>query len=195
MMYSNNNKKAAQGVGTLIIFIALILVAAVAAAVLITTASSLQSSSLNVGNQAEEKLLTSFDVVQIQAADTSDGVIEGGTDSYAVRVRLGSGSVPIKLEDFTATVDTNDNSQVLSYTNENATVSAFNVTYLTNGGTALQEGYLQSGELIELNVPAESNVSEREELTLTLLTTGGSPLPVDVTTPSVMITQSTTLYP
>ena len=55
-MVYKESKKAAEGIGTLIIFIALILVAAVAAGVLIQTASSLQSKSLDVGRQSQEKI-------------------------------------------------------------------------------------------------------------------------------------------
>ena len=79
MMYSNN-KKAAQGVGTLIIFIALILVSAVAAAVLISTASSFQSKAFDVGRQAQEKITTAVEVVQVKVSDVSDGVINATTD-------------------------------------------------------------------------------------------------------------------
>ena len=88
MMYSNN-KKAAQGVGTLIIFIALVLVSAIAAAVLISTASSFQSKAFDVGRQAQEKITTAVEVVQVKASDVSDGNINGtALDAYSMRVRL-----------------------------------------------------------------------------------------------------------
>ncbi len=73
MVFKNNNK-ASQGIGTLIIFIALILVAAVAAGVLIQTASSLQSKSLDVGRQSQEKITTDIDVVQVFVNGTNSSV-------------------------------------------------------------------------------------------------------------------------
>lgn len=192
MMYSNN-KKAAQGVGTLIIFIALILVAAVAAAVLISTASNLQSSAFNVGSESEERLLTSLEVVQITADDTSNGFINGSSDNYSVRMRLASGSIPIKQDDIIVSVDTASNSQVLTYNASGTTDEFFNITTLS--GTDAIPGYIEAGELVSLDFLAEANVSEREEVEITILTANGAALPITFTTPSVMITQTTKLYP
>lgn len=193
MMYSNN-KKAAQGVGTLIIFIALILVAAVAAAVLISTASNLQSSAFNVGSESEERLLTSLEVVQITAEDTSDNFINGTTDTYSVRMRLASGSIPIKQDDIIVSADTASNSQVMTYNaSSGGDIAFFNMTTLS--GTDAIPGYVEAGELVSLDFNAEANVSEREEVEITILTTNGAALPIKFTTPSVMITQTTKLYP
>ena len=192
MMYSNN-KKAAQGVGTLIIFIALILVAAVAAAVLISTASNLQSSAFDVGSQTNERILTSIEVVQIVASNTSDGFINETTDSYRIRMRLGAGSLPIKLDDLTVSVDTASNSQVLTFDDDAATATTFNVTYRT--GAPAREGYLEPGQLVDVLFLAEADVGERERISFTILSTNGAPVPVSLLTPSVMIQESTTLYP
>lgn len=96
-MALKNSKKAAQGIGTLIIFIALILVAAVAAGVLIQTASSLQSKSLDVGRQSQEKITTDIEVVQVFAQATNDSEITADGDNLTMVVRLGSGSNPVKL--------------------------------------------------------------------------------------------------
>ena len=192
MMYSNN-KKAAQGVGTLIIFIALILVAAVAAAVLISTASNLQSSAFDVGSQTNERILTSVEVVQIVASNTSNGFVNATSDTYRIRMRLGAGSLPIKLDDLTVSVDTSSNSQVLVFNDSAASSSSFNVTYRT--GAPAREGYLEPGQLVDVLLLAEADVGERERVTFTILSTNGAPLPVSLLTPSVMIQESTTLYP
>ena len=194
MMYSNN-KKAAQGVGTLIIFIALILVSAVAAAVLISTASSFQSKAFDVGRQAQEKITTAVEVVQVKVSDVSDGSINASSDIYAVRVRLASGSVPVKLDDITISVDTESNSQVLNHNNAATSVTTFNVTYLTNAGAADNAGYIMPGELVELNVLAEANVSEQETLNMQILNKNGAPVPIGITTPSAMVQTSQSLYP
>ena len=194
-MYSNN-KKAAQGVGTLIIFIALILVSAIAAAVLISTASSFQSKAFDVGRQAEEKITTAVEVVQVKVSNVSDGAINGtAVDTYAMRVRLQSGSVPVKLDDLTVSVDTASNSQVLNFINGAGTITRFNVTYLTNSGTAQQAGYILPGELVELNVPAEADVAEQESFDMQILNKNGAPVPIAITTPSAMVSESVSLYP
>ena len=194
MMYSNN-KKGAQGVGTLIIFIALILVAAVAAAVLISTASNLQSSAFDVGSQTQERILTSVEVVQIVASNTSNGFINESVDTYRIRLRLGAGSLPIKLEDLTVSVDTPSNSQVVVYTDGavGSDTTIFNVTPRT--GVSSRDGYLEPGQLVDVLLLAEADVGERERITFTILSTNGAPLPVSLLTPSVMIQESTTLYP
>ena len=195
MMYSNN-KKAAQGVGTLIIFIALILVSAVAAAVLISTASSFQSKAFDVGRQAQEKITTAVEVVQVKVSDVSDGSIDSANnDTYAVRVRLASGSVPVKLDDITISVDTESNSQVLNHNNSATTVTTFNVSYLTNAGVADNAGYIMPGELVELNVQAEADVAEQETLNMQILNKNGAPVPIGITTPSAMVQTSQSLYP
>ena len=100
-----NNSKKAEGIGTLIIFIAMILVAAVAAGVLIQTASSLQSKSLDVGRQSQEKITTDVEVVQVYAYNTNDSDIDP-TDNVTMVIRLGSGSAPINLADLIIKMDT-----------------------------------------------------------------------------------------
>ncbi|MCA9487325.1 MAG: flagellin, partial [Nanoarchaeota archaeon] len=130
-MVYNNSKKGAQGIGTLIIFIALILVAAVAAGVLIQTASSLQSKSLDVGRQSQEKITTDIEVVQVFTNDTSDSIINDSIDSVTILVRLGSGSSPIKLDDMIIKFDTQSYSQTV--TRGTAGVSNYGVRYVING--------------------------------------------------------------
>lgn len=110
-----DEKKAAQGIGTLIIFIALILVAAVAAGVLIQTASTLQSKSLDVGRQTQEKVSTDLEVVQVYAADGRDGYFNGSIDNFSVVVRLSSGSSAIKLSDTLLRLDTPISTQPMTY--------------------------------------------------------------------------------
>ncbi len=188
-------RKGAQGIGTLIIFIALILVAAVAAGVLIQTASSLQSKSLDVGRQSQEKITTAIEVVQITAQDTSDGGINASNDTYIIKVRLGSGSTPIKLADLTITVDTQGGSQAVSYTAGAYSTTRYNVTYLSNNLTAQNSGYLINGDLMVIRFEAEETVSEQGQATITLLTRNGAPQPVAITTPAAMVNVATQLFP
>ena len=149
-MVYKNNKKGAQGIGTLIIFIALILVAAVAAGVLIQTASSLQSKSLDVGRQSQEKITTDIEVVQVYASDTSDGSIgaSGSGDTVTMMVRLGSGSSPVKLDDLIIKMDIKAASQTLSFnTSGGISIAAYNVSYVSGGANP---GYLAVGDLAQV---------------------------------------------
>ncbi len=197
-----NNKKGAQGIGTLIIFIAMILVAAVAAGVLIQTASSLQSKSLDVGRQSQEKITTDIDVVQVYAGNTSDGSINGtassGTDVITMVVRLGSGSAPFKLGDLLIKVDTKSGSQTVSVA-ATYTDTEYNVSYISSAGgaanTPVKAGYLSTGDLAQVQFQALNNVAEGETATIRLLTKNGAVKPVQLTTPSAMTQVTTYLFP
>ena len=194
-MVYNNSREGSEGIGTLIIFIALILVAAVAAGVLIQSASSLQSKSLDVGRQSQEKITTDIDVVQVYTHDTSDGKINGsGVDTIVMLVRLGSGSNPVRLNDLIVKMDTQSGSQTLTYLSSGAySQTNYNVTYVV-GGT-VSPGYLITGDLAEIKFKSQNNVSESQKLTLRLLSKNGAVKPIDVTTPSSMIETTTYLYP
>lgn len=194
----NSNTKGAQGIGTLIIFIALILVAAVAAGVLIQTASSLQSKSLDVGRQSQEKITTDIEVVQVYATNTSDGFINGSdstSDSVTMIVRLGSGSSPINLNDLIVKMDTQSGSQTLQYTTGAADENNYNVTYVSNGGVAGTDGYLVTGDLAQVTFDNLNEVGEGDTATIRLLTKNGAVKPVDMTTPSAMVEVTTYLFP
>lgn len=191
----NSNTKGAQGIGTLIIFIALILVAAVAAGVLIQTASSLQSKSLDVGRQSQEKITTDIEVVQVYATNTSDGFINGtGTDTVTMVVRLGSGSSAVNLNDLIVKMDTQSGSQTLQF-GATGNVTNYNVSYVSNGGTAGTEGYLVTGDLAQVVFTNQNVIGEGDTATIRLLTKNGAVKPVDMTTPSAMVETTTYLFP
>ena len=193
-MVYNNSKKGAQGIGTLIIFIALILVAAVAAGVLIQTASSLQSKSLDVGRQSQEKITTDIEVVQVFANDTSDNTINGSVDVVTVLVRLGSGSSPIKLDDMIIKFDTQGNSQTVTV--GTASELQYGVGYIINGSNHINN-YLVEGDLAEFSfiVQNGTNVAESESSTIRLIAKNGAVKPIDITTPPAMVEATTYLYP
>ena len=201
---SRLRKKAAQGIGTLIIFIALILVAAVAAGVLIQTASSLQSKSLDVGRQTQQKITTDLEVIQAFVWNTSDGVIDAGTDNMTVVVRLGSGSSPVKLDDLLVRYDTPRGSQSLVYntasngSGNNFSTSEYDILYRIEGANNLV-GYVSSGDLVEFTFTIggtlNDNITESETTTLRLITKNGAVKPVFMTSPAAMVEYITYLYP
>ncbi len=196
-MVFNKSRKGAEGIGTLIIFIALILVAAVAAGVLIQTASSLQSKSLDVGRQSQEKITTDIEIVQVFVSDTSDGNITDNVDTITMVVRLGSGSSPIKLEDLLARMDTQGGSQSLTYSGDDTFTNAtYGIDYKINGSNH-QNDYLNVGDLAEVSFIYESasDIVEGETATIRLVAKNGAVKPVQMTTPSAMLDTITYLYP
>jgi len=197
MVKYTNSKQGAQGIGTLIIFIAMILVAAVAAGVLIQTGSSLQSKSLDVGRQSQERLTTDIEVIQVYAEDATDGAITNGTDTITFVMRLGSGSTAIKFSDLLIRYDAPEGSQSVTYTDGSAATAAnYKVVFKINGG-APQTGYLTTGDLAEVSfiydVPKE--ITEGETSTLRLISKNGAVKPIQITTPSAMTEKIVYLYP
>ena len=203
-MVYNRIKKAAQGIGTLIIFIALILVAAVAAGVLIQTAGSLQSKSLDVGRQTQEKITADIEVVQVYVTNTSDAQINVGADNFTIVVRLGSGSTPIKLQDMLLRFDTASGTQSLTF-NASSTgdgsgysASIYDVSYRINGSNHVN-GYVSNGDLAEFSFTYGGGIAapmnESQTGTLRLVSKNGAVKPVQVTTPSAMIETITYLFP
>ena len=193
-----NNKKGAEGIGTLIIFIAMILVAAVAAGVLIQTASSLQSKSLDVGRQTQERLTTDIEVIQVFASDVGDGSIDSGIDNITFVVRLGSGSTAIKLSDLLVKFDAPEGSQSLIY-DASLTIgntSNYGVDYQIEGNNH-KPGYLSNGDLTEISFTynISSPIVESETATLRLISKNGAVKPIQITTPSAMIGKVIYLYP
>ena len=172
------NKKASQGIGTLIIFISMVLVAAVAAGVLIQTSSSLQSKALDVGKQSQERVTTTMDIVKVYAEDASDHMINNGTDKITAIVRLGAGSEAIKLSDLKIRFSTNDFSQMLEY---NSTPSAIHFSSSTG------QDYIMVGDSLNLEFLAPVDIKESTGVRLLFIPKMGTPYPVDVTTPSVMV--------
>lgn len=188
------NNKASQGIGTLIIFIALILVAAVAAGVLIQTAASLQSKSLDVGRQSQEKITTDIEVVQLYVENTSDGYINGSIDNITVVVRLGSGSNPVKLSDMIVKYDVPSGSQTVLV--GNISERTYGVEYIINGSNH-QGGYLVEGDLASFEFTVENGtiVGESASTTLRIIARNGAIKPVDLTTPAAIVEAITYLYP
>lgn len=190
-------KKAQQGIGTLIIFIALILVAAVAAGVLIQTSSSLQSTSLDVGRQSQEKITSGVNIMQIYAKDTTDGNITSGMDNMTVFLRSSSGSEPIKLQDTLVRLDTKDGTQALTFSGSDAYDNeTYGVTYKINGSNH-KDGYITTGDLAQLTFQVDQveDIKEGQTATLRVITKNGAVKPVQVTAPSSMLTKTTYLFP
>lgn len=189
--------KGSQGIGTLIIFIALILVAAVGASVLIQTASSLQSKSLDVGRQSQEKITTDIEILQVYATNVSDSEINGGVDPVSVVARLGSGSSAIKISDMLIKFDSSVSSQALTYImGQNASETTYGVTYILNGSAHI-DGYLVEGDMVQFDfyITTGTNISESTYAAIRVIPKNGAIKPVEITTPSAMVDYTIQLYP
>ncbi|NQZ84362.1 MAG: hypothetical protein HRU03_01470 [Nanoarchaeales archaeon] len=197
-MEEEKEKKAAQGIGTLIIFIAMILVAAVAAGVLIQTAASLQSKSLDVGKQTQEKITTDLEVIQVYGANATDGTLDGGNDTLTVVIRLGTGSTPIKLSETSIKLDSMssiDSSNYI-YFDGAYSESKYNYTYVIQGPNAV-DGYVTPGDTISVRFILKTGIRihESQSLTIRVIPKNGAIKPVDMTMPSASIYPVVHLYP
>lgn len=190
-------RRAEMGVGTLIIFIALLLVAAVAAGVLIQTAGSLQQKALSTGNQATGQISTNALVLEVSAVDGSDQDVE----NFSMIMKLAPGSDSIKLDDVTLTMNTVDETTTYTYdsgstpvvndTDDNGT---FVVTYLQNGANN-QPGVLVRGDVIQIDLIAQSAIAEGEFVRLNFIPKIGTSTRVIFDTPDVISTERVYLYP
>lgn len=192
----NQNKKAAQGVGILIIFIALVLVSGIAAAVLVQTATGLQSQSTGVGNQVEEKTTKGIEVVQVTVSDVSDGTINETADILSVLTRLSLGSGPINLDNLLISMDSNSNTALFEVNSGGLPNPIYyDVTYLSNGGTPITDGYIQRGELVRIEIISPVNITESEKFEVGFLGNNIQSTIYDVTTPNAMVQNTVQLYP
>ncbi len=190
-----NTKKAEMGVGTLIIFIALILVAAVAAGVVIQTASSLQQQALATGQAARGEIATSARVIEVSAVNGSDGAVE----EFSMQMKLAPGSNPIKLDEVTLTLNTDNTTTTLQYVDgavfsTTAEEGTFVVTYLINGTNHIP-GNLQRGDVIRIEFEAPRSIGEDEAVRINFVPKIGTASLVMFNMPDVISTERVYLYP
>ena len=185
MVYNNNNK-GAQGVGTLIIFIALILVAAVAAGVLISTVSNLQGKAETTGSEVQQRLATGFTVIQVGVNGTSDGQITSGSDNFEVRTQLAPGSDPIKLEDVTMALVTDDGSNSYTFNSSSASTSDFTASAVRGN---ISDGYVNTQDVVTLELTSATNIEESEDFEITLFPGAGSAQRIALVSPPAMTSQ------
>ncbi len=193
----NFQKKGSEGTSTMIIFIALILTSVIGASVIIQTSSSLQSKSLDVGRQSQEKVTTGLEIVQLYVVGTQDHYINGGVDLFSIVVRSTPGAPSIKLDDVIIKFDTEVASQALTYTlGSNATESTYSANYVIRG-TKYTPGYLVNGDTIRFDFYVQSgvNISEDTKGSVRIITNSGAVRPMDFHTPLAMVSAITYLHP
>ncbi len=152
------------------------------------------SESLSVGNQSQEKITVDIEVVQIYAMDTSDGEITSEEDTYFVILRLTPESDSVNFSDLILKLDTQTGTQTVEYSSTSSFSSEeYKVDYINNN--ALVEGSLYPGELVTLSFNAKEDLGLRSVGTIRLLTSNSAVKPVEFTTPSSMVEETTYLYP
>ncbi len=201
------SKKAEMGIGTLIIFIAMILVAAIAAGVLIQTQSSLQSQALLTGERSKQQIGTSMTAIEVSASDGSDQNVEDFTET----VKLAPGSSDVRLSDVLLTFETDTTIAYLQYggtnTSEDASgtgdgsngyytnssnVGYYTVEYLIGGNNP---GYITGGDVVKIHFASPGSIGEDENIKLSLIPKIGTPLVLNIATPSVMTDTIEHIYP
>ena len=188
------SKKSAQGIGTLIIFIALILVAAIAASVIVQTSSSLQSRSLDVGKETENKVLSRVEIIDVYVKDTSDGEINSN-DVFLISLKLISGGEPIDLQKMIVKLDTGSFSQSFIFEDKISSTSSFNVTYISNDGNSTVKNYLTKKDIVEIQLSVIDNIERLDKISLRFVSERGSDSSVYFTIPSVLTSTRTLLFP
>lgn len=153
-------KQGEMGIGTLVIFIAMILVAAIAAGTLIQTATSLQNKALATGKAAQQSVSTNAMVLDVERRANSENasILE-----YHVKVKLAPGSDGIKLTGSLLSIEANNASYELLYSDQSCTYNettgyftdmenangTYTVKYLISGSRK-QMGYFQNGDIINI---------------------------------------------
>ncbi len=171
------------GVGTLIIFIAMVLVAAVAAAVIIGTSGSLQQRAQATGKEATAEVSSNIAVQSIygQRNTTSDDIYY-----FHVYLQTTAGSQDIPLEDIILRYSDGTDVRLLRH---NASTDGFTTTWIRGLGT---NAVMEQGDLVQLTFDGgDSEIAPRTDFDLQLIQSVGSPVQLQVKTPS---TYSSDLY-
>jgi flagellin-like protein len=197
------NKKADTGIGTLIIFIAMILVAAIAAGVLIQTATSLQNKALLTGERTKGQVSTSASVLLVYGEDGTDNDIE----NLFFKMKLISGSDPIKLNDSLIEFDLSNQSADLNFNHlgncqapgasgywTNGSVGNYSVEYLVRS-TEWRSGYIQRGDIIKLCLQSPRSIAADEDVNLRFIPKVGNPTLVATALPEVVNQKRVYIFP
>jgi flagellin FlaB len=190
----------------------MLLVAAVAAGVLIQTASSLQQRALATGSQARGEISTNARVIEVSGGDGTTGEVQ----NFTMQMKLSPGSDPIKLDEVTLTLNTDDSTVTLIYLEDNdfsdsndycgagtlpsncsltaGEVGNFTVEYLINGSNHIP-GNLQRGDVIRVYFQSDTPIGEDARIRINFIPKIGTATLVEFNTPDVISTQQVYMYP
>lgn len=195
-----NNDSGDVGVGTLIIFIAMVLVAAVAATVLIYTTGALQQKATKTSKEATQQISSNIIVEQV----LGDRITTSNADikSLVVKIKPDVGTTSIDLKQVIVNVMDDSNRYDLNYTNGSVNGTQFNATAVRDEDDSFSAGtpVLNSGDLIEINIPQEAissiTLGTRKTFWLSLNQEVGATVNLEITTPnSFGVNRYVALYP
>lgn len=178
----------------------MLLVAAVAAGVLLQTAGSLQQQALVTGQSSRSEISTNARVVEVSGVDGTAGTLE----NFTTQMKLSPGSDPIKLDEVTLTLNTDNTSTTLTYggllnetnfsTNASDGTGSFTVDYLITGSNHIT-GNLQRGDVIRVDFQSPRQIEESESVRVNFIPKIGTATLVKFNTPDVISTERVYLYP
>lgn len=198
-MKYRRNEYAQVGIGTLIIFIAMVLVAAVAAAVLISTSGVLQQKAHETGTETISEVSSNLlveTIIGYRASSTTTNLSE-----YNITIKPAAGAGRIDLNQLVITVTTKDKVATLTR-GDNATATTFKLTEIRDDDDSFNSSngiyVINSGDLIKITIDSSVGIAAppRTDLTFILTPEVGSPVTIDLTTPtSYGINTFVRLYP
>ncbi|WP_277555017.1 archaellin/type IV pilin N-terminal domain-containing protein [Halobaculum limi] len=190
---TDEEERGQVGIGTLIVFIAMVLVAAIAAGVLINTAGFLQSKSQETGQQSSKQVSN-----RLQEVATVGNVIENGdgddvVDIVNVTVTQAAGAGDIDVQNATVTWIGPSGTYQLQSTTTNFSDSGLSsgddkFSYASVKNVAGNENVLDDPDdrlnlVFDVNIFADSNLGEGDEVTIKINTMSGATTSIRFTVP------------
>lgn len=182
-----DNERGDIGVGTLIIFIAMVLVAAVAATVLIYTTGALQQKATKTSKEATQQI--SSNIVVEQVIGDRFTVANLTIQDLLIRLKPDVGTTSIDLRQVIVTVMDTTTRTDLIYSN-NTSSSAYTAIAVRDedNSFSVDTPVLNSGDLIEIKVPATSipgiTLAPRKTFWLSLNQELGQAVNLEIATPN-----------
>ena len=132
-------------------------------------------------------------------AYAEDGSTNHNADTFYIKAKLAPGSDPLRLADMLVEISLKNASGDLEYSNLTAACTAPNATnygveYLITGAN-YDKGYLQRGDVIKMCFKAPRNVTEDENIAITIVPKVGNPTQIETAMPDIMTEQRVVIYP
>lgn len=178
------------GIGSMVIFIAMILSASVAAALLISTMGDLQQQAQKTGEDVMLQISTGIIVVSATGDRDPHGTgdLSDNIEYLYIRVRLMSGSSPIKMDNVVIGLATEDVHVDLTYASE-PSQSTYSASPIRDPDDSWNDGHVvNSGDLIEITIDLSavgSPLPPSEEMVVSFIPLHGMTWSCRIITPSV----------